>query len=219
MQLHNALIISLFDATATLKRPPTPPPPSLPKPPPLKRRRTLLPYQGPDVSEDLRSIRSTRMKRWALSMGKRERDRVKVLQDAPPPLDPPRPRKEIDEIANERGIELLAERGETPGSRLPIHLHSSTRAPTLQHVAERMNLICAQNNLQPPARSVPSLMTLACEVCHCLHSLCIHLCSRLLGKTKATYNPCPHVDILIFRDILYISFYIFDVVFRISSSA
>ncbi|KJA25245.1 hypothetical protein HYPSUDRAFT_37728 [Hypholoma sublateritium FD-334 SS-4] len=163
LQLHNALIISLFDATATLKRPPTPPPPTLPKPPPTKRRRTLLPYQGPEVPEDSRSIRSGRIKRWALSMGKRERDRLKMLQDAPAPLDPPRPRKEMDEIVNERGIELLPERGETPGSRLPIHLHSSTRAPTLQHVSERMNLICAQNNLPAPSRSVPALMTLACD--------------------------------------------------------
>ena len=165
VQLHNALIISLFDATATLKRPPTPPPPAIPKPPPTKRRRTLLPYQGPGVPEDLRSIRSARIKRWTLSMGKRERDRLKMLQDAPAPIDPPRPRKETDEIANERGIELLPERGETPGSRLPIHFHSSTRAPTLQHVAERMNLICAQNNLPAPARSVPALMSLACDVC------------------------------------------------------
>ncbi|KAF9485659.1 hypothetical protein BDN70DRAFT_536993 [Pholiota conissans] len=163
LQIHNALIISLFDATATLKRPATPPPPTLPKPPPKKRRRTLLPYQGPEVPDDYRAIRSARMKRWALSMGKRERERLKNLEDAPAPFDPPRPRKETDEIANERGIELLPERGETPGSRLPIHLHSSTRAPTLQHVADRINLICAQNNLPPPGRSVPALMTLACE--------------------------------------------------------
>lgn len=111
VQLHNALIISLFDATATLKRPATPPPPTLPKPPPQKRRRTLLPYQGPGVPDDYRAIRSARMKRWALSMGKRERERLKNLQDPSAPLNPPRPRKETDEIANERGIELLPERG------------------------------------------------------------------------------------------------------------
>ncbi|KAF8957463.1 transcriptional regulator of RNA polII, SAGA, subunit-domain-containing protein [Flammula alnicola] len=164
IQLHNALIISLFDATATLKRPPTPPPPTLPKPPPTKRRRTLLPFQGPHVPDEARALRSARIKRWTLAMGRRERERLKTLQAAAPPsADPPRPRKETDEIACERGVELLSERGDPPGSRLPIHLHSSTRAPTLQHVADRMNLICAQNNLSAPSRTVPALMTLACE--------------------------------------------------------
>ncbi|KAF5316043.1 hypothetical protein D9619_006200 [Psilocybe cf. subviscida] len=213
LQLHNALIISLFDATATLKRPPTPPPPAVPKPPPQKRRRTLLPYQGPDVSEESRSIRGQKLKRWALSVGKRERERMRSIEAAPSSSDPPRSRKETDEIAGERGIELISERGARvfmthiraiwigmwdiildhgswfidltrqyyraytyvtmlelgfncdypPGSRLPIHLHASTRAPTLQHVTDRVNLICAQNGLQNPARNVPALMTLACE--------------------------------------------------------
>jgi len=53
---------------------------------------------------------------------------------------------------------------EPPGSRLPVHLFSISRAPTLQHIADRMNLICVQNNLGPPARTVPALMNLACEV-------------------------------------------------------
>jgi len=111
VQIHNALVISLFDATATLKRPPTPPPPSMPKPPPAKRRRTLLPYQGPDVPEDERSIRATRLKRWTLSMGRRERERLKSLQNTPSPVEPSRPRRDMDEIACERGVELLQERG------------------------------------------------------------------------------------------------------------
>lgn len=105
------MIISLFDATATLKRPPSPPPPSLPRPPPTKRRRTLLPYQGPNFFDEDRSIRSTRLKRWALTMGRKERERLKTLQNLPPVMDPPRPRRDMDEIACERGVELLAERG------------------------------------------------------------------------------------------------------------
>src|SRR5260221_10431791 len=44
----------------------------------------------------------------------------------------------------------ISELKDPPGSRLPVHLHSSTRAPTLQHVADRMNLICAQNGLAAP---------------------------------------------------------------------
>lgn len=105
--LHNSLIISLFDATKYLKRPPTPPP-EQPKPPPRKRRRTL-PYQGPDFPDE--GLRSARLKRWTLSVGKRERDRVRNLQTVPPPHVPPRPRRDMDEIARERGIELLSERG------------------------------------------------------------------------------------------------------------
>ena len=111
VQLHNAMIISLFDATATLKRPPSPPPQLLPKQPPTKRRRTLLPYQGPNFSDEDRSIRSARLKRWALTMGRKERERLKTLQNLPPVLDPPRPRRDMDEIACERGVELLSERG------------------------------------------------------------------------------------------------------------
>ncbi|KAF9525968.1 transcriptional regulator of RNA polII, SAGA, subunit-domain-containing protein [Crepidotus variabilis] len=163
LQLHNALIISLFDATATLKRPPSPPPPSLPKPPPSKRRRTLLPYQGPDIPDEQRTIRSGRLKKWALSVGRKERERIRALQTAPTTIEPMRPRREIDEIACERGVELLPERGDPPGSRLPIQLHSSTRAPTLQHVADRVNLISAQNNFATPARPVPAYLTLATE--------------------------------------------------------
>jgi hypothetical protein len=63
------------------------------------------------VSEEARSIRGQKLKRWALSVGKRERERVKSLEGAPPASDPPRPRKETDEIAGERGLELISERG------------------------------------------------------------------------------------------------------------
>ncbi|KAF5351506.1 hypothetical protein D9758_007174 [Tetrapyrgos nigripes] len=161
IQLHNALIISLFDARSH-KRPLTPPP-DLPKPLPRKRRRTL-PYQGPDTSDEDLTLRSSRLKRWTVSLGKHERDRIRSVQEVPPPIDPPRPRVDADEIARERGVLLLRERGELPGSRLPVQLASVTRAPTIQHIADRINLICAQNNLGTPARTVATLMQLACEV-------------------------------------------------------
>ncbi|PBK60454.1 hypothetical protein ARMSODRAFT_944887 [Armillaria solidipes] len=155
IQLHNALIISLFDARS-FKRPLTPPP-DLPKPPPRKRRRTL-PYQGPG---DDGSIRSERLKRWTVSVGKHERDRIAALESVPPPTGP---RLDADEIARERGVVLLPERGEPPGSRLAVQLATITRSPNVQHIADRINLICAQNNLGSPSRSVSSLMHLACEV-------------------------------------------------------
>lgn len=111
VQLHNALIISLFDATAVLKRPPTPPPPPVPKAPPRKRRRILLPYQGPGTPDDARTFKSARMKRWALSIGRKERERVRTTATIAAPQDPPRPRKDCDEIVRERGVVLLPERG------------------------------------------------------------------------------------------------------------
>ncbi|KAK0432858.1 transcriptional coactivator Hfi1/Transcriptional adapter 1, partial [Armillaria borealis] len=154
IQLHNALIISLFDARS-FKRPLTPPP-DLPKPPPRKRRRTL-PYQGPG---DDGSIRSERLKRWTVSVGKHERDWIAALESVQPSTGP---RLDTDEIARERGVVLLPERGEPPGSRLAVQLATITRSPNVQHIADRINLICAQNNLGSPSRSVSSLMHLACE--------------------------------------------------------
>lgn len=177
VQLHNSLIISLFDFTVH-RRPPTPPP-DVTKPPPRKRRRTL-PYQGPDDSDD--TLRSSRLKRWTVALGKRERDRIRTLQSAP--TERPRPRKETDEIARDRGVVLLNERGgersclvhfdnpslwfikDTPGSRLPLHLASVSRAPTAQHISDRVNLIAAQHNLGAPSRAVASLLMLAFEVRH-----------------------------------------------------
>ncbi|KII87194.1 hypothetical protein PLICRDRAFT_112502 [Plicaturopsis crispa FD-325 SS-3] len=158
VQLHNALIISLFDATTHHRRPPTPPP-DLPKAPPRKRRRTL-PYQGP---EDDDTLRSPRLKRWAVAVGRRERERIRALASAPPGMEHQRPRPDTDEIARERGVMLLPERGDPPGSRLPLHLASVSRAPTLQQISERINLISAQHNLGAPPKNVASLMMLAFE--------------------------------------------------------
>jgi len=126
VQLHNALIISLFDARSH-KRPITPPP-ELPKPPPRKRRRTL-PYQGPDASDEDLTLRSSRLKRWTVSLGKHERERIRTLQDAPPPVEPPRPRVETDEIMRERGVLLLRERGGKSWSMLCISISSYSSDP------------------------------------------------------------------------------------------
>lgn len=156
VQLHNSLIISLFDFTVH-RRPPTPPP-DVPKQPPRKRRRTL-PYQGPDDTDG--SLRSTRLKRWTVSLGRRERDRIRGLQVNG--VEHPRPQKYTDEIAADRGVTLLPERGDPPGSRLPLHLASVSRSLSLQHISDRINLISAQHNLGVPSRAVSSLMTLAVE--------------------------------------------------------
>lgn len=171
--------MSLFDTSAHLA-PPTPPP-DVPKPPPRKRRR-LLPYQGEDGSDET-TLRSTRLKRWTVGLGRRERERVKGLETVALSTER-KPRKERDEIAAERGVQLLQERGGRnllrnlythssqlklcyiglPGGRMPLHLASMTRAPTLQHISDRINLISAQHNLGAPHRQVSSLMMLAFEV-------------------------------------------------------
>ncbi|KIY70309.1 hypothetical protein CYLTODRAFT_347955 [Cylindrobasidium torrendii FP15055 ss-10] len=155
LQLHNALIISIFDARS-FRRPATPPP-EVAKPNPRKRRRTL-PYQGPD--DHSRSIRSERLKRWTMTMGKHERHRIAGLRSMEP-----QPRLDLNEIAMDRGVSLLPERGEPPGKRLGVQLASTSRSPSnQQHIADRMNLICAQNNLGSPNRLVSLLMSLAVEV-------------------------------------------------------
>ncbi|CCM02442.1 uncharacterized protein FIBRA_04541 [Fibroporia radiculosa] len=157
VQLHNSLIVSLFDTSAHLA-PPTPPP-DVPKPPPRKRRRTL-PYQGSD-STDTITLRSNRLKKWTVSLGRRERDRVRHLESCAGPLDAPSQYR--DEIAAERGMQVLSERGDPPGTRLPLHLASVSRGFTLQHISDRITLISAQHNLSAPSKVVSSLMMLAFE--------------------------------------------------------
>ncbi|THH13453.1 hypothetical protein EW146_g6766 [Bondarzewia mesenterica] len=158
VQLHNALIISIFDPSAHLV--PFSPPPDAPKGPPRKRRR-LLPYQGPDPHEPT-SLRSARLKRWIVGVGRRERERIRNFEPVALTYDK-QPRPEEDEIARERGVQLLPERGDPPGSRPALHLASSARGFTLQHITDRINLICAQHNLSAPSKNVSSLMALAFE--------------------------------------------------------
>ncbi|KAJ7118776.1 transcriptional regulator of RNA polII, SAGA, subunit-domain-containing protein [Mycena epipterygia] len=189
VQLHNALIISLFDAT-THKRPPSPTAVPRPKPPPRKRRR-VLPYQGPEDLDAL-SLRSARLKRWALSVGKRERDRLKSFQAMPLDTRP----LQNDEISAERGVVLLPERGDPPGSRLPVHLAATAGAPTVQHIADRMNLICAQNNLGAPSRAVPSLMNLACEAMLkqlLTHALTLTSASQTISSITPSTSRTTHM--------------------------
>ncbi|KAK7035762.1 transcriptional regulator of RNA polII, SAGA, subunit-domain-containing protein [Favolaschia claudopus] len=190
VQLHNALIISLFDAT-THKRPPSPSALPRPKPPPRKRRR-VLPYQGPAEDIDALSLRSARLKRWALSIGRRERERIKSFQ--PSPLDA-RPLLS-NEISAERGVTLVPERGNAPGSHMPVHLAATAGLPTVQHIADRMNLICAQNNLGAPNRAVPSLMNLACEAMLkqlLTHALTLTSTSQTISSIHPSTSRGTHV--------------------------
>ncbi|KAI9511607.1 transcriptional regulator of RNA polII, SAGA, subunit-domain-containing protein [Russula earlei] len=188
VQLHNALIISIFDPSTHLVAALTPPP-DVPKGPPRKRRR-LLPYQGPDADEPI-TLRSSRLKRWAVGIGRRERERIRNLK--PVPLSSKRkPRLEVDEIANERGVQLLPERGELPGSRPAIQLASSTRGFTLQHITDRLNLICAQHNLGLPSKNVATLMSYAFEAK--LKSLIMQALAMTATShsVSSIYTSAPH---------------------------
>lgn len=108
VQLHNSLVISLFDITSHLK-PQSVVQPAAPtsKPPPRKRRR-VLPYTGSDAA-DPNTLRSARLKKWALSVGRRERERLRGLDNLALGIHRPL----SDEIAQERGVILLPERGGT----------------------------------------------------------------------------------------------------------
>ncbi|KAI0320878.1 transcriptional regulator of RNA polII, SAGA, subunit-domain-containing protein [Amylostereum chailletii] len=158
VKLHNSLIISIFDPSA--HRVINTPPPDASKGPHRKRRR-LLPYQGPDPDEPT-SLRSSRLTYWTVGVGKRERERIRNLQ--PIALSTPRvPRLEDDEIARERGVRSIPERNDPPGSRPAVHLASSVRHFTLQHISDRINLISTQHGLNSPSKTVASLMALAFE--------------------------------------------------------
>ncbi|KAI0060968.1 hypothetical protein BV25DRAFT_816944 [Artomyces pyxidatus] len=158
VQLHNALIISIFDPSAHLAA--LTPPPDAPKGPPRKRRR-LLPYQGPDPNEPL-TLRSSRLKQWTLGLGRRERERVRTFNPTALSDRKPQPRPHEDEITAERGVRLLPEHEHAPGFRPAVHLASSARGFTLQHITDRINLICAQHNIGA-SRNVSSLLSLAFE--------------------------------------------------------
>ncbi|TDL23800.1 hypothetical protein BD410DRAFT_787080 [Rickenella mellea] len=161
VQLHNALIISVLGSSSH-HTPPTPPPdaPGGKGKSSRKRRRTL-PYQGAGEDDD-GTLLSSRLKRWTVGMGRRERERIKALQSMTEGLEKRR-RQDTDEIAMERGVVLLPEGRDPPGTYLPLNLASLTRAPTLQHITERVALISSQHNLGPPSKSVSQLMMLAYE--------------------------------------------------------
>ncbi|TFL05426.1 transcriptional regulator of RNA polII, SAGA, subunit-domain-containing protein [Pterulicium gracile] len=160
MQVHNALIISLFDATTH-----------------HRRSGDGDHHQEEGIEDD--GMWSDKLRKWVIGMGRVERERIKslaMLNSAPaagvddeggaiggdtaaaaPFL------AETDEINMERAVVYLPERGEPPGVRRPMSLAVLTRAPTVQHIADRVNLISAQHDLAAPSKDVASLLLLALE--------------------------------------------------------
>lgn len=169
LQLHNSLVVSLFDFSAHHVRQKEKIKAISPaveeeagKPVVLKKRRRALPYQG-DASdaddEDDGLLRTKRLKRWVVSLGKRERDRIKALLRAPP--NKSRPEAEIN---RERSVLSIPERGMPAGARMPVVLSSVSRHPMhIQHIMDRITLTSAQHNLMPPRRDVAMLLKEAVE--------------------------------------------------------
>lgn len=134
-------------------------------------------HQEEGIEDD--GMWSDKLRKWVIGMGRVERERIKslaMLNSAPaagvddeggaiggdtaaaaPFL------AETDEINMERAVVYLPERGEPPGVRRPMSLAVLTRAPTVQHIADRVNLISAQHDLAAPSKDVASLLLLALE--------------------------------------------------------
>ena len=116
VQLHNTLIASILGSSLH-QPPPTPPPDAPGRTKPTRKRKRTLPYQGPDAAGkngemESGTLRSTRMKRWTVGMGKKERERIKALETLAIINGPERPlRIDMDEISRERGLALPRERG------------------------------------------------------------------------------------------------------------
>jgi hypothetical protein len=193
LQLHNALVISLFDASSH-QRPRSPPPGS-----PTRHQRKRLriwPYQGPGENE---GPRSSRLKRWVVGVGRKERDRTRSLQNAPSVSA----RLDRGEIARERAIVVLPERSEPSGSRLPLTLSTMSRSLNIQHIFDRMNLISAQWNLGTPQKNVAPLLLLALEVRNLSSSSRMFLLTLLLGQAKTIDNPCVYTNLFLTGHLLY----------------
>jgi hypothetical protein len=193
LQLHNALVISLFDASSH-QRPRSPPPGSPTRH--QKKRRRIWPYQGPGENE---GPRSSRLKRWVVGVGKKERDRTRSLPAAPPVL----PTLDRGEIARERAVIVLPERGDPPGSRLPLTLSTMSRSLNIQHIFDRMNLISAQWNLGTPPKNVPHLLLLALEVRSFSPSLCVSSPTLHPGQAKTINNSRVYTHLLLARHLLH----------------
>ena len=112
VNLHNALLISIIGSSSH-HAPPTPPPDGPGKAKPNRKRRRTLPYQGVSENDDQGTLRSPKLKRWIIGMGRKERERIRALEKSQlengengaiaPRLYP------LDEIAAERGVMLLPE--------------------------------------------------------------------------------------------------------------
>ncbi|CAE6403315.1 unnamed protein product [Rhizoctonia solani] len=112
---------------------------------------------------------SSRLRRWAVDMGRKERERVRNIAGANSRTGGPARSKRGEagaspglrsEIRSERGVRLMKERGNPPGTHLAIPLCESLRIlPTQQNLFDRMSLIASQHDMTSSKTAVALLMT------------------------------------------------------------
>jgi len=172
VELHNTLILALLESGSSSSAQTTGLDGSSRL---IRKRKRLLPYQGPgEPVEGEGSLRSKRLKRWAVEIKNSDREAIKQLRVVSPSKSEKnqgsrkergrdRPLRGRDQGLNERGVRLVREGRDPAGTHQALHLATATRAPTLQHISERLALIASQHTLSAPSRQVASLMLLAFE--------------------------------------------------------
>ncbi|CAE6339839.1 unnamed protein product [Rhizoctonia solani] len=159
VSLHNSLLTALiYSASASLSGDLGDGINGGPKP---RSRRRLL---GHDKDGE-----SSRLRRWAVDMGRQERERVRNIAAVASRTSGPVRNKRGEtgvtpglrsEIRSERGVRLMKERGNPPGTHLAIPLCESTRTlPTQQNLFDRMSLIASQHDMTSSKTAVALLMT------------------------------------------------------------
>lgn len=161
VNLHNSLLTALiYSASAPLNSEL-----SLdhinggPKP---RSRRRLLAHE--------KDVEVPRLRRWAVDMGRQERERIRSTASAASRNgvgagrgkrgDAAATHGLRSEIRSERGVRLMKERGNPPGTHLAIPLCESTRMlPTQQNLFDRMSLIASQHDMTSSKTAVALLMT------------------------------------------------------------
>ncbi|KAG8678629.1 hypothetical protein FRC09_019682, partial [Ceratobasidium sp. 395] len=154
--LHNSLLSALiYSASASLNLE------SLdvnggPKP---RSRRRLLAHE--------KDVEVPRLRRWAVDLGRQERERIRNTVGAAARGGGRGKRGDVaatpglrSEIRSERGVRLMKERGNPPGTHLAIPLCEITRVlPTQQNLFDRMSLIASQHDMTSSKTAVALLMT------------------------------------------------------------
>ncbi|KAG8725690.1 hypothetical protein FRC12_024128, partial [Ceratobasidium sp. 428] len=156
VNLHNSLLSALiYSASASLNLE------SLdvnggPKP---RSRRRLLAHE--------KDVEVPRLRRWAVDLGRQERERIRNTVGAAARGGGRGKRGDVaatpglrSEIRSERGVRLMKERGNPPGTHLAIPLCEITRVlPTQQNLFDRMSLIASQHDMTSSKTAVALLMT------------------------------------------------------------
>ncbi|KAG9126280.1 hypothetical protein FRC07_004132 [Ceratobasidium sp. 392] len=157
VSLHNSLLSALiYSASASLTLESLDHVNGVAKP---RSRRRLLAHE--------KDVEVPRLRRWAVDVGRQERERIRSTIGAAARGGGRGKRGDVattpglrSEIRSERGVRLMKERGNPPGTHLAIPLCESTRVlPTQQNLFDRMSLIASQHDMTSSKTAVALLMT------------------------------------------------------------